>query len=827
MKRVLTLVLLVLMCASTWAQKNFTYIAPTVIVDPVYYAGDHTYFVDAVRGNDSYAGNCRSDFAWKTIANVNSFTFVAGDTILFKKGQTWREALLLYPNTGTAGSPIIISTYGSGEKPIIGAADQVTTWADSGSNIWAATLTTQCNLVAFSDTVGTLAASKATVNARSKWFWASNKLYVYAIGNPNLYYSGLGVEAAQRSSAVRLGWVSYITLDGLELKFSNAVSSGGTLLIDNGIGVKIKNCTIRDGNYASIYALNSGATTKLITLDSLLVYGCHQTGSSQSVIKFEGVDSSTISHCTISKSNDSTGADVVTLWNSDGNILEYNDIGGPAYNGVYARPTAHGNIIRYNYIHNVPGPGFQSREGSSYSKVYYNLFKECGLAIHFAGDTAQVGSKAWNNTIYATATNSNGIHASSTNTACEIKNNIVSVGAADALLVSAGSAAGTTVDHNVFINTSGNIVTYNGTNYALADFATYQAASGQDVHSTVSDPLFTTNGSNFMLQSGSPAIDGGIDVGLVRDYSGNTINVRHDLPDMGAYEYQGSVTRYKITVTAGANGTIAPPDSVYVKSGNNQMFTITPAGGCIIQQDSADGAAVGTGSTYTFTNVTAPHRFGATFALQRETGGLFVADAEDNSLVQFNRTVTDGTNTVAVSAASKNKGSYGYEFNWDGTNKQAYGIDSVGAQTDIYVRFYFKLSANYALAAWTAQHLLAIYDGSILLLQMRVAQNPTTAYQVQLIHPSYSEITGGFSSLTLDTWHYIEIRYVSHASTGGAEVWLDGSAVGSVLNINTSSHTANLVQFGGTATSVQVPSPGVLYIDDIKAATTAVGAYPY
>jgi parallel beta-helix repeat protein len=90
------------------------------------YGGNHTYFVDAVNGNDSWHGYRRSDSAWKTISKVNGFSFAAGDTILFMGGQTWREQL--QPSaSGSNGSPILFSSYGSGSATISGA-DLLTGW---------------------------------------------------------------------------------------------------------------------------------------------------------------------------------------------------------------------------------------------------------------------------------------------------------------------------------------------------------------------------------------------------------------------------------------------------------------------------------------------------------------------------------------------------------------------------------------------------------------------------------------------------------------------------------------------------------------------------
>jgi hypothetical protein len=71
---------------------------------------------------------------------------------------------------------------------------------------------------------------------------------------------------------------------------------------------------------------------------------------------------------------------------------------------------------------------------------------------------------------------------------------------------------------------------------AAKTLATWRTSTGYDNNSqTPADPLFVSAGSDFHLQSGSPAINAGVDVGLTEDYAGNAIV---GVPDIGAYEYQ-------------------------------------------------------------------------------------------------------------------------------------------------------------------------------------------------------------------------------------------------------------------------------------------------
>ncbi|NVO20851.1 MAG: DNRLRE domain-containing protein [Bacteroidetes bacterium] len=76
-----------------------------------------TYYIDALNGSDGNTGLSEVT-AWKTLTKVNATTFSANNRILFKAGQVWTGRL--YPKgSGSAGFPIIIDMYGSGNKPLI------------------------------------------------------------------------------------------------------------------------------------------------------------------------------------------------------------------------------------------------------------------------------------------------------------------------------------------------------------------------------------------------------------------------------------------------------------------------------------------------------------------------------------------------------------------------------------------------------------------------------------------------------------------------------------------------------------------------------------
>ena len=121
------------------------------------------------------------------------------------------------------------------------------------------------------------------------------------------------------------------------------------------------------------------------------------------------------------------------------------------------------------------------------------------------------------------------------------------------------------IDHNVFFgNGNSNDPLYGNSGGLYVPGAGYTYSN-----TTKQDPLFIS-ATDFHLQSGSPAIAIGVDVGLTTDYAGLTwLNP----PSIGAYEYTTSLTLPSLTTTVVTNIT-----STTASSGGN----ITSDGGAAV-----------------------------------------------------------------------------------------------------------------------------------------------------------------------------------------------------------------------------------------------------
>src|SRR5438067_1044239 len=75
------------------------------------------YYVDRSNGRDTNGGEAPDD-AWSTLARLRQARYGAGDYVLLKRGEVWREALAI-ASSGADGAPITYGAYGTGNPPII------------------------------------------------------------------------------------------------------------------------------------------------------------------------------------------------------------------------------------------------------------------------------------------------------------------------------------------------------------------------------------------------------------------------------------------------------------------------------------------------------------------------------------------------------------------------------------------------------------------------------------------------------------------------------------------------------------------------------------
>lgn len=276
------------------------------------FATPTTYYV-STSGSDSNDGRS-PDRPWKTLSKVSSFDFRPGDSILFKKGDIWKEnSNLVFTDTdsGTVTDPIVVSSYGTGDKPIIQYILPIDgwniprNWANTSTiNIWRMKIWPTPNRLWLNGRevlVAPILDDVGRVNDQGTfeyWFYnaSDSMLYVYSNGNPattytsmegNAYYSFVLVSSrfiiidgidfrGGTSQAIYLGSCSYVTIKNCSIGYG---SSGVYLTQHPGNNnpshhIIIENCTFDSGmNFK--YGLDShgGDGTKRGSEDGILLSG--------------------------------------------------------------------------------------------------------------------------------------------------------------------------------------------------------------------------------------------------------------------------------------------------------------------------------------------------------------------------------------------------------------------------------------------------------------------------------------------------------------------------------------------------------------------------
>ena len=97
------------------------------------------YYFSTLSGDDSRSSTLAKSpkTPWKTVAKLNSIfsQLQPGDSILFKRGEVFTGGIQI-TKSGKETLPIILSAYGSGERPIISGFVPATGWVSIGAGIY-------------------------------------------------------------------------------------------------------------------------------------------------------------------------------------------------------------------------------------------------------------------------------------------------------------------------------------------------------------------------------------------------------------------------------------------------------------------------------------------------------------------------------------------------------------------------------------------------------------------------------------------------------------------------------------------------------------------
>lgn len=543
-----------------------------------------TYYVDSIIGNDTRSGASTGN-AWKTLQRVNQAVLAPGDTVLLKRGGLWREKLYIQ-ESGTSVSPISFGAYGTGAPPEIDGSDIVNGWNAAGTNLFAASVGTQPEVVIFDGVMGVREAALEGLNAAREWHWANGTLTVYSASVP------ANVEASARQFLAEFISVSYVNfrdinllhgVDCIRLVDTTNVTVENVSITDSagyagvlfgaqtaGRGERntVRNCTIT-GIVGSSESIGHGGFGH-----GIFIWGtniCRQNTFAGNTVHDNGgggillIDTSanSVSGNTIYR-HGSAGI-VVSELNSSNNIIERNHIYENCRTendcfGINIYRAGNDNLVRYNVVHNqyvftddeVGIPGFTERSGGIRfdGDTWIGVTDKTGNAIvgnlvydEFEGIQVFNYSNVTvtNNTVYNTTRS--GIYVGSygaTGTARDVvlRNNLVHTSAQQ--LIWSRNTTNAVFDFNAYYPDGASAFNLNGT---LRDFASWRAATGQDASSITANPsLVDLATRDFHLQSSSPCIDRGTLTGAPSSDLDNVPRPQGAAIDIGAYEYAAPPT---------------------------------------------------------------------------------------------------------------------------------------------------------------------------------------------------------------------------------------------------------------------------------------------
>jgi hypothetical protein len=481
---------------------------------------DATNYYVSAKGNDA-ADGLTPLTSWLTIEKINKTSFLPGDSILFKRGDAWREGQALYGLcNGKAGKPIVFGAYGEGSKPLILASKEISSssfWMKHDENIWKTTsiinITTQdlhrtgqitpdvANLI-FNNEESIGFKKRFLADLKSQGDYCLNLtntlLYLYSIDNPSKYYNKIeatGIRNCENNIEVING--RYITFTDLDIKYSK----NNGIFLSSCSNIEITDCDIswiggcyypiqtfmlnsrpnpvRMGNGVQLWMANTDITVKHCNFNQIYDAGISPQGAGRVyTIRNLRFHHNVINNCFYSfelwghelgSAADGIYFDNNTCLNNGfgWSTAQRPDKGGAAHLKFF------GSIMRFSNV--------QIRNNIFYKSVNYCLYSE----HEYSGSNTDEMWAAFN------------------------------------------------IDNNCYYQSSkqGQVIRWRGGeskgggDYCMDDLKAYQKQSGKELHTIFSNPMLT---SKYYLNTDSPAIDAGIDVGY--PYSGTA-------PDIGAFEF--------------------------------------------------------------------------------------------------------------------------------------------------------------------------------------------------------------------------------------------------------------------------------------------------
>ena len=432
--------------------------------------------------------------AWATIAKVNGFSFLPGDSSAFNKGDSWAEKLESL-SSGEAGNLVSYLAYGSGNRPKMD---------------------------------GLFVSLKSYILIEGLEFESNSNAAGIIEGSNNITIRDCDFDG-QSSATHRTAFTARIkdTTPSFDIIIENCIAHDTVGVAPNffGGGIKfnkqvfdsvIRNCIVYNNTEVGIQTFSSDDDFPNfnIVIQNNIVFN---------EIGFDG-------------GNSGAGLRGINIgFRVRDSIVERNFIYDCSQFLIATDVLTNDNIIRNNIL-------FSEQIATSQGMML--------ILATALGDN--LNTTVYNNTLVSTIGTNSGIDFQTSSGAISsghlIKNNIVFSDQTDFQLIRVSDiTVSFTSDNNLLFNSGGGNIFFFGEN--VTSLANWRTISGQDANSIAQDPLLN---DNFDIPTGSPAKDAGVTLTDVTDDFRRLGRPQGTAYDIGAMEF-GSLSSLKSMSISGVN----------------------------------------------------------------------------------------------------------------------------------------------------------------------------------------------------------------------------------------------------------------------------------
>ena len=438
------------------------------------------------------------------------------------------------------------------------------TWVQNSSSQPWATLTKAVQAAVAGDTVYVLPGTYTGAGTGSRWTSAFNPTNSGTSGNP----------------------ITFIGTAGVVLRTD--MVAGPIIGADGRNYITWRNFVVDESNY-----LRASDTCSVVlhettgsVIDNVEVIGraLGVASDNHSGIRIEAANNITIKNSKLhgmyglSGHHHNTGG--IMTYGVSNSVFENNEI-YDTDSGIYLKGAAtgysiNGNIVRYNYFHDLYSSAVLLYYGYTNTSIYQNIIYGAFIGVKLDDTVSLAGTTIYNNTIVNSGTSNGSIYGQTIAAGpVVVKNNIVYGGLYGAQLTTYSYPV--SFHHNNYYGQTGAGGWYVGTTQTWAQWTA--GISGGELGSIRTDPLFVNASTrDYRLQAGSPARTASDTGGAIGAYIAGTETIGLPvMPPMSGIMSSGGGGGGGGGVGGGCSITATRVDSINASSIVNLCLLIAPA----------------------------------------------------------------------------------------------------------------------------------------------------------------------------------------------------------------------------------------------------------